>query len=65
MNRENIRHMYENMHMPAGEKEEMYKEIVSLGRKRRKSPAAAVLLLSAAVLVILMSLPSFRAFAEE
>lgn len=65
MNREDIRHMYESMHMPAGEKEEMYKEIVSLGRKRRKSPAAAVLLLSAAVLVILMSLPSFRAFAGE
>lgn len=41
MNREDIRHMYESMHMPAGEKEEMYKEIVSLGRKRRKSPAAA------------------------
>ena len=65
MNREDIRHMYDGIHMPAGEKEEMYKEILRLGRKKRKSPAAVILLCSAAVLVILMSLPPFRAFAEE
>lgn len=65
MNKEDIRHMYGSMHMPVREKEEMYKKIIGLGRKKRKSPAAAILLCSAAVLMILMSLPSFRAFAEE
>lgn len=65
MKKENIRHMYDGMHMPVREKEEMYKEIIILGRKKRKSPAAAALLCSAAVLMILMSFPSFRVFAEE
>lgn len=65
MKKEDIRHMYGSMHMPVREKEEMYKKITGLGRKKRPSPAAAVLLCSAAVLVILMSFPSFRAFAGE
>lgn len=65
MRKEDIRHMYGCMHMPDGEKEEMYKKILNMGRKKRGSPAVPVLLCSAAVLAIMLSFPSFRAFAEE
>lgn len=65
MKKENIRHMYDGMRLPDQEKEEMYLKIINKGRKRSRSITVPALLCGAALVLFLLSLPSFRAFAEE
>ena len=65
MKKENIRHMYDGMCLLDREKEEMYREIIEKVRKRKRSIKVPALLCGAALVLFLLSLPSFRSFAEE